>query len=274
MTGQSTPRAALRTSAVPTPHKPSRASHTSTSPHANGHDRLRDDRGDAARPGRGWRRLCVLLAAICTVQTWRTCHAPTTEPTALTQAAHDRPSLHGDTHPASDPSPPSSEPSPAATADASGFHFHGFVIPGWATWFGPRPGEPLRDYRDRVLPFAQQAIAPHRARVAQLRDAFATSAHLRPQQLADLDRATAETASALEERVLGVVMNNELDPSTFKPMAGVDLARDMLDIVNRGNQHFLDTLDAGQKSTLSQGPFDFADYLMFSTRWEDALGVL
>jgi hypothetical protein len=28
-----------------------------------------------------------------------------------------------------------------------------------------------------------------------------------------------------------------------------------------------------QKAKLAQHPFDFADYLLFSARWEDALGV-
>ena len=42
----------------------------------------------------------------------------------------------------------------------------------------PRPGETMRDYRDRVLPIAELAIAPQRARVARTRDDFATLAHI------------------------------------------------------------------------------------------------
>ncbi|HEY0194254.1 MAG TPA: hypothetical protein VGC42_24230 [Kofleriaceae bacterium] len=150
----------------------------------------------------------------------------------------------------------------------------GFGIPAWAAWLAPRPGEPLRDYRDRVLPFAQQAIAPQRVQVAQWRDGLAAAANLRPPQLAELDRTTQDTASALEERVLGAVMNGEGLPGTFKPMVGVDLARDLADIVSKGNQRCLDSLDPGQKAILAIQPFDFADYLACATRWEDALGLL
>jgi hypothetical protein len=71
--------------------------------------------------------------------------------------------------------------------------------------------------------------------------------------------------------VLGALMNGEVSPATFKPMIGVDIARDLIDIVERGNRRFLDSLDADQRAKLAQHPFDFGDYLVFSTPWENAL---
>jgi len=59
--------------------------------------------------------------------------------------------------------------------------------------------------------------------------------------------------------------------STFKPMAGVALARDVLDIVDKGNKRFVGSLTDGQRTKLATHPFDFGDYLVFSTRWEDAI---
>ena len=73
---------------------------------------------------------------------------------------------------------------------------------------------------------------------------------------------------------MGAVLNGELSPSTFKPMTGVSVARDLLDIVGRGNHRFLDSLHDDQRAKLAQHPFDFGDYLVFSTPWEAALSFL
>jgi hypothetical protein len=52
------------------------------------------------------------------------------------------------------------------------------------------------------------------------------------------------------------------------------MARELLDIVERGNRRFLEALRDDQRAALAQHPFDFGDYLVFSTRWEDALRLL
>ena len=61
---------------------------------------------------------------------------------------------------------------------------------------------------------------------------------------------------------------------TFKPMAGVGVARDVLDLVDRANKRFLGGLSDEQRTVLAGHPFDFGDYLLFSTRWEDAISGL
>ncbi len=73
---------------------------------------------------------------------------------------------------------------------------------------------------------------------------------------------------------MAAVLNSEISPSTFKPMISVLVARDLLDIVGRGNRRFLDSLDDNQRGKLAQHPFDFGDYLVFSTPSEDALKLL
>jgi hypothetical protein len=132
----------------------------------------------------------------------------------------------------------------------------------------PQPGETLRAYRDRMLPLAELTVAPQRARVARTRDDFA---HLDPHQRAELDAAVTDAAAAIQARILTAVTSGELRPATFKPMAGVAIARDVLDIVDRGNTRFLGSLTADQKTELASHRFDFADYLLFTTHWEDAL---
>jgi hypothetical protein len=222
-----------------------------------------------------WRNLCFVLGTVCAAQLWRDCHrAPevVADPACAKLAASARPerALAAE-RPAQrrDDAPPAADQAPAG-----GLEVYGFNVPPWVLWLAPHPGEDLRSYRDRMLPLAQAVVAPQRARVARSRDSFAALARLDAHQRAELDAAAQGTAAALQDRVLAAVLNGELDPSTFKPMIGVGFAHELLDIVGRGNRRFLDSLDADQRAKLAQHPFDFGDYLVFSTPWEDALKFL
>jgi hypothetical protein len=225
----------------------------------------------------GWRNLCFLLGLVCIVQLWRDCQrspapaaavADCPKPSSTQRAAS---STIAGAHSAGTASPPASAP-PAAPS--GGISAYGFSIPSWAVWLAPHPGEDLRSYRDRMLPLARAVIAPHRARVARGRDSFAARVRLDGHQLAELDAAARETATALQDRVMNAVLSGEVAPASFKPMTGVTVARELLDIVGRGNRRFLDTLRDDQRAELARHPFDFADYLVFSTPWEDALSFL
>jgi hypothetical protein len=220
----------------------------------------------------GWRNLALVLAAICGIQLWHGCTraASTASKTAAsesraTSVLTDLPS------PAKTRSPDrassrAADDAPAETARS----FYGVKIPAWVLRLLPQPGEDLRDYRDRMLPLAQGLIAPQRARVARMRDDFAA---LDAHQRAELDGAVQEAAGAIRDRVTNAILSGELRPATFKPMTGVALARDVLDIVDHGNTRFQNSLTPDQRTRLASHRFDFADYLAFSARWEDALGV-
>lgn len=223
-----------------------------------------------------WRNVAIVLAVICAYQTWRGCHRvapkaaePTEEQCRETLQITRVSQRASETRPAREDN---AEPAPELAA-APGLSIGGFKIPEWARWLAPQPGENLLDYRDRIVPIAQAAVAPQRARVARGRDDFAKVANLDAQQRAQLDAAAAEAATAIQDKVIGSLMNGDLMPSTFKPMTGVALARDVLDTIDQANRRFIGSLREDQKDQLAQHPFDFADYLLFSTRWEDALGV-
>jgi hypothetical protein len=234
-----------------------------------------------------WRTLCLVLGALCAALLWRDCSRAATDATAAAPAT-DRGRPHAAAwteHPGActTEAPPagaaaatgSGDGEPAADVDgAGGAMLYGVQVPGWVTWLAPHPGEDLRAYRDRMLPLAIAAIAPQRSRVARSRDRFAELAHLDAAQRAALDAAAQDTAAALQDRVMTAVLAGELAPAAFKPMVGVDLARDVLDLVARGNRRFVESLRADQRASLAHHPFDFGDYLVFSTRWEDALRAL
>lgn len=223
-----------------------------------------------------WRNIAFALAALCAYQRWQACtHEFGSSPTVVASAAV-RPAIERTTRAAPRvPEPPSLD-EPAATAapgaaTSGGKSFHGFKIPAWAMRLTPQPGETLRAYRDRMLPLAEIAVGPQRARVAHLRDDFG---HLDARQRAELDADVADTAKAIQDRVARAFAAGELRPATLTPMTGVALARDVLDLVDRGNTRFLGTLRSEQRTSLASHRFDFADYLLFTAHWEDALHAL
>jgi hypothetical protein len=207
-----------------------------------------------------WRTATIVLALVCCVQRWQSCtHPERGGTTPSTEHVRTGESLR-DALAHSFYAPPS-----ATNGDAPALPrrtFFGFRPPAWAAHFLPQPGETLGAYRDRIVPIAEIVVAPQRARVARIRDQLAE-----PQRTA-LDAAASETAAAIEARITSAVVNGELQPSALRPMTGVALARDVLDLVDRGNAQYVGALTAEQRAAST---FDFADYLLFSTRWEDAL---
>jgi hypothetical protein len=211
-----------------------------------------------------WRNAAILLAVVCCIQRWQSCTraepTATTRTTTTTVVEHDteaRPSLREAIANSVVPDAPTKPRT-----------FYGMRVPTWASRLLPQPGENMRTYRDRMVPLAQLAIAPQRERVARMRDNFKS---LDPHQRAELDAAVGDAATAIETRVTTAVLSGELD--TLKPMTGVTMARQLLDIVDQGNTRFVSSLTPAQQTELATNHFDFADYLLFSTHWEDALGT-
>jgi hypothetical protein len=222
----------------------------------------------------GWRNLAVLLLVVCSWQTWRGCHRPSVAPGATDRAERAvRVEPARSSRAAAEADPPRPTPSPTA-GPGRGPSIYGVRVPPWAMAMLPAPGEDLRDYRDRMLPLAQLAVAPQRARVARSRDQLVRLVGLDRAQQGELDAATRDAAQAIQDRLFNAVLSGEVAPASFKPMAGVAVARDVLDTIDRANKRFVATLTDAQRTQLAQHPFDFADHLLFSTRWEDAISGL
>jgi hypothetical protein len=229
----------------------------------------------------GWRNLCFVLGAACSWQAYRACTrpAPTVTQAACGESEQPRARDRDDHVDRSTPRATaqregeSSWDTPAPQL-SDGVSVFGVKLPGWARSLMPQAGEDMRAYRDRMIPLAQLALSPHRNRVARSGDDFAKLANLDDRQRAELDAAATETAQAIQDRLFNAVLSGEIQPATFKPMAGVAVARDVLDLVDRGNKRFLASLRTEQRTSLANHPFDFGDYLLFSTKWEDAISGL
>lgn len=205
-----------------------------------------------------WRATAILLAIICCVQRWQACSSSTQLEHREARKAVVQ-SFAGSFIPGG---APSSDPGSGDPAPAKKRTIFGMRVPAWADRLLPQPGEKAGAYRDRIVPLAQIAIAPQRARVARIHDRL-------PEATRDaLDAAVAKTGQAIEDRITQAVLEGELGPST-KPMQGVSLARQVLDLVDQGNSDFMGALSQDQRAQL--GAFDFADYLVFARPWEDAL---
>jgi hypothetical protein len=216
-----------------------------------------------------WRNTALVLAAICGYQRYQGCTraAAPIEP-ALSEARPAHATTATLTPTPTLPAAPALDPAADPTPAGGGKSFRGFKVPAWALRLAPQRGETPRAYRDRILPLAQAAIAPQRARVARMRDDFA---RLDPHQRAELDGAVADATAAIQARIMTAFTSGELRPATFKPMTGVAIARDVLDIVDRSNTRFVGSLTADQRTELAAHRFDFADYLLFTSHWENAL---
>jgi hypothetical protein len=124
------------------------------------------------------------------------------------------------------------------------------------------------------VPAAQLAVAPHRARVAENRRRFAEAAALDEAQQQALDAAVQRAAGDIQDHVMQSVLSGELAPPRVRPARAVAFARDVLDMLDRANREFRGTLTSAQLAILDESGFDVVDYLVFSTRWEDLLGVV
>lgn len=217
-----------------------------------------------------WRTFAIILMLVTGWLGWRDCRRPAIKKQAPVECeTSTSSSSSSSTRSAS--AEDAAEPT-RATAPADGMTVRGFHVPGWAMRLLPQSGENLLAYRDRIVPLAQMAIAPHRGRVARGRDDFAKVANLDAKQKAELDAAVQDAATQIQDRLLGAALGGEFSPQTFKPMTGVTLAREVLEIVERANQRFVGSLREDQRMAMARHPFDFGDYLVFATRWEDALG--
>lgn len=139
-------------------------------------------------------------------------------------------------------------------------------------FFRPQPGENLMDYRDRVLPVVQAAVAPQRARVAVDLAELTRSAHLDRKQLDTLDAAVSDASDAIVNRAWQALGTNEVWPR-FKPSAGVEVAADLLIAVRDADRRFRASLSPEQQAALDASAFDVADYLLFSVPWEERFGI-
>lgn len=144
----------------------------------------------------------------------------------------------------------------------------------WAiTFLRPKDGENLLDYRDRVLPVAQAAIAPFRAKVRRSYADFKEQAALSSEQERLLEEAREQRSSAIQDRVMEAIFSGEFN-GPIKPSDGLPFARSIFNEVEGMHNDVVGLLSDDQSAILHESRFDAIEYLLFGTRWEEMLGVV
>jgi hypothetical protein len=242
---------------------------------------------------RAWRYTSLVLMVAVAILWWRDCHRPraadhaghSSDQRTFDQRSGARATSRADTRegsgaPARPGAAAGERPDEPAGEHAGeppplGLDLRQQIAQHWVVRFlTPRPGETMLEYRDRVVPAAQLAVAPHRARVAESRRQFAREAALNAEQERVLDAAVQRSAEDIKDHVMQSVLSGELLPPHVRPARAVAFARDVLDLLARADREFRAALSPEQLAQLDAGGFDVVDYLFFSTRWEDLLGVV
>lgn len=244
-----------------------------------------------AMTARGWRYTSLVLMVAVAILVWRDCRRPraagkdghTSEQRPSARAASRAGDRAGSDAPARRAAA-TGEGGDELAGDGTGEHdeppalgpdLRQQIAQHWVVRFlTPHPGETLLEYRDRVVPAAQLAVAPHRARVAESRQRFVEEAALDAEQQRVLDAAVQRSADDIKDHVMQSVLSGELLPPRVRPARAVAFARDVLDLLDRADREFRAALSPEQLALLDAGGFDVVDYLFFSTRWEDLLGVV
>jgi hypothetical protein len=148
---------------------------------------------------------------------------------------------------------------------------------GWDRWVAdfvkPRPGEGLLEYRDRLVPVAQVAIAPQRAAAERSLAGSITAAGLGDAGRAQVDEILGEAQSLLKQRIQNAVFGGELFGPGVAPIDSVKFARDLLDTVIAADTALRAALTPAQRRAFDDSGFDVAVYLLVATRWEQIIGV-
>jgi hypothetical protein len=224
-----------------------------------------------------WRAVAIALAVACALL-WLRGRGPRDKSSKRASAGHA-----SGKDSATSPSPAGRDPRErnAWGADAGAVEGSSVELPedlssaAWPVAFlVPHDGETAIEYRDRVLPVVQTAVAPHRRRVARLRDEFFDAARLDEEQREELHAAVNDAADAIKNRILEGIATREILPPYIRPAAVVAFVRDILDLADRAYQRFRSKLTDEQLAMLADSNFDVADYLLFSVTWEDLLELL
>jgi hypothetical protein len=148
---------------------------------------------------------------------------------------------------------------------------------GWDRWLAgfvrPQPGEGIFEYRDRLVPVAQMAIAPHRQAVDGLLDRSIAGAGLSAGDRAEVDAIIGDAQRQLKERIQNGVFGGELFGPGAKPIGGVRFARDLLEVVIAADDALRAALSPAERRAFDEVGFDLAFYLLVATRWEELIGV-
>jgi hypothetical protein len=137
-----------------------------------------------------------------------------------------------------------------------------------AAFLGRDADETEDEYRQRILPLLQAALAQPRSDVADMRAEAEKAANVTPEQHAKLDAAFDKTYDDLIQYTDGAVADGELTPYSRNVAGMLDYAGGLGGILQDAQTQIGGILSPEQIQSMSANGFEWAEYLGLSAPWE------
>jgi hypothetical protein len=137
-----------------------------------------------------------------------------------------------------------------------------------AAFLGRDADESEEDYRARILPLLEAALAQPRADIAQMRAEAEAAAGVTTEQREQLDAAFNEVYDELIQYTDGAVADGQLTPYERNVAGMLDYAGGLGGILTNAEQKIGGILSPQQIQTMAANGFEWAEYLGLSAPWE------
>jgi hypothetical protein len=133
---------------------------------------------------------------------------------------------------------------------------------------GRQPGETPEQYKARILPLMEAALAKPRADADDMRAQAEKAAGVTAEQHKQLDAAFDQVYDDAIDYANGAISDGELSPYQRNVAGMLDFAGGLGGILNNANGRISGILSPAQISSMSASGFEWAEYLGVSAPWE------
>jgi hypothetical protein len=138
----------------------------------------------------------------------------------------------------------------------------------FAARFGRLDGETDEEYRARMLPLMQLALAGPRMQLTEMRRVAEEKAKVTAAQSAELDRAFEKVYDELIDYTNKAIGDGQLSPYERNVAGWLDFAGGLGGLLTTANGQIGQILQPGQVKAMSDAGFEWGEYLGVSAPWE------
>ncbi|HUH04673.1 MAG TPA: hypothetical protein VML75_21905 [Kofleriaceae bacterium] len=137
-----------------------------------------------------------------------------------------------------------------------------------ASYLGRRPGETAEQYRDRVVPLMELALARPRQEVAEARRAAEEEAGVTEDQREQLDSAIADAQAELLELTNGAIQSGELTPYERNWTGMLEYTGGLGTLLGSTEQRIGEILTPEQRRAMAAQGFEWGELIGVTAPWE------
>ena len=139
----------------------------------------------------------------------------------------------------------------------------------FAARFGRWNGETEDEYRARVMPLLKAGLAIPRSRAEDMRKQAEDKAHVTPQQSAQLDHAFDKVYGDVLDYTNKAIADGQLSPYERNVSGWLTFAGGLGTMLDDANGQIAKILSPDQIKTMSDGGFEWGEYLGLEAPWEN-----